>query len=223
LDSPEFSVPYPSNNLYQYSEAKLSIIYGYSRVSTSLIANKQSLKLQNDALIAAGVDPSNIFSDRLSGSRKDRPSQLRLLEIVEPGDSIYVWKLDRWARSLSHASSTLDFLDDRKVGFRSLTEGLDTTEGGAVSRLLAGLLSSIAQFERDLNSERTRAGMEASGNKGGRPRSLTPDNDLLIRRMKNDLVPVSQIARQFSVSRVSVYRSLISTEPADVADVFPAA
>jgi len=195
-------------------------VFGYSRVSTSLIANKQSLALQNNALIASGVSEANIFSDRLSGSRKDRPSQLRLLEIVEPGDSIFVWKLDRWARSLSHASSTLDFLDERKVGFRSLTEGLDTTEGGAVSRLLCGLLSSIAQFERDLNADRTRAGMAASGNKGGRPRSLTPANDLLIRRMKNDGLPVAQISRQFSVSRVSVYRSLTSTEPADV---FPAA
>ena len=193
----------------------MSISYGYSRVSTSLAANKQSLALQNNALIAAGVDPANIFSDRLSGSRKDRPSQMRLLEIVEPGDVVVVWKLDRWARSLSHASATLDLLDDRKVGFKSLTEGLDTTEGGSVSRLLCGLLSSIAQFERDLNAGRTRAGMEASGNKGGRPRSLTPANDMLIRRMKDeDNLPVSQIARQFSVSRISVYRSLTSTAPA---------
>lgn len=199
------------------------MLYGYSRVSTSLIANKQSLKLQNDALIAAGVNPANIFSDRLSGSRKDRPQQLRLLEIVKPGSVVICWKLDRWARSLSHLTATLDFLDDRNVGFRSLTEGLDTTSGGAVNRLIIGVLGSVAQFERDLNSERTRAGMEASGNKGGRPRSLTPANDLLIRRMKNDGLPVSQISRQFSVSRVSVYRSLTSTEPADVADVFPAA
>ena len=201
----------------------MGIKYGYSRVSTSLIANKQSLALQNNALIAAGVSEANIFSDRLSGSRKDRPNQIRLLELVQPGDCVIVWKLDRWARSLSHLSSTLDLLDDRTVGFKSITEGLDTSEGGSVSRLLCGILGSIAQFERDLNSDRTRAGMEASGNKGGRPRSLTQDNDLLIRRMKNDLVPVSQIARQFSVSRVSVYRSLTSTEPAEVADVFPAA
>jgi DNA invertase Pin-like site-specific DNA recombinase len=187
-------------------------IYGYSRVSTTLAQNKQSLKLQNDALVAHGVSPENIFSDRLSGTRNDRPEQLRLLELVQPGDSIVVWKLDRWARSLSHLTTTLDRLDDRGVGFHSLTEALDTKS--ATGRLLIGILGSVAAFERDLIVERTLAGLAASSNKGGRPAVLTAANHQLVRRMKAEGVPVNQIARQFSVSRGSIYASLTYTAPA---------
>jgi DNA invertase Pin-like site-specific DNA recombinase len=187
-------------------------IYGYSRVSTTLAQNKQSLKLQNDALIAHGVSPENIFSDRLSGTRNDRPEQMRLMETVQPGDSVVIWKLDRWARSLSHLTRTLDDLNDRGVGFHSLTEALDTKT--ASGRLLIGILGSVAAFERDLIVERTLAGLAASSNKGGRPQVLTPANDLLIRRMKSEGVPVNQIAHQFSVSRGSVYKSLTLTAPA---------
>lgn len=185
--------------------------YGYSRVSTTLAANRQSLKLQNDALTAHGVNAADLYSDRLSGTRNDRPEQLRLLELVQAGDCIIVWKLDRWARSLSHLTKTLDALDDLGVGFHSLTEALDTKS--ATGRLLIGILGSVAAFERDLIVERTLAGLAASSNKGGRPQVLNEANDLLIRRMKGEGIPVNQIAKQFNVSRGSVYRSLSGSEP----------
>lgn len=179
-------------------------VYGFARVSTSLAKNQQNLALQTDALKAAGCEV--IITERVSGASKSRPEREKLLAKVKEGDSIVVWKLDRWGRSMADLTATLDDLTARGIKFVSLTEAIDTHT--AQGRLLAGILSSIAAFERDLVRERVKAGLAASKKKKGRPRALTPANARLARRMYDEEESVSEIARQFGVSRQTVYNAL---------------
>jgi DNA invertase Pin-like site-specific DNA recombinase len=143
---------------------------GYARVSTQ----DQNLSLQLDALKAAGCQ--HIFEDRASGARADRPGLAAAIAYVRAEDILVVWKLDRLGRSLTHLIDTVTALDARGVGLRSLTEAMDTTTPGG--RLIFHLFGALAQFERDLIRERTRAGIEAAakrGRKGGRDPVVTDE------------------------------------------------
>jgi DNA invertase Pin-like site-specific DNA recombinase len=178
--------------------------YGYARVSTTL----QDPTLQTDALKAAGC--ARIFTDKASGKSDRRPQLDKLLDTVLPGDVIVVWRLDRLGRSLKHLIQTLTMLGERGVGFRSLTEGFDTTTAGG--RLLFNIMGSLAEFERELIVERTQAGLAAArarGRHGGRPTVMTPEKVKLAREMYDaHEYSVETIAKTIGVSRMTVYRHL---------------
>ncbi len=141
---------------------------GYARVSTI----DQDPTLQLDALAAAGC--AKVFEDRASGAWADRAGLRSALDYVRDGDVLIVWKLDRLGRSLPHLIETVATLEKRGVGFRSITEAIDTTTPGG--RLVFHLFGALGQFERDLIQERTRAGLAAAaarGRKGGRKPVVT--------------------------------------------------
>jgi len=144
------------------------MLVGYMRVSTD--GDRQVFDLQHDALLAAGVDERHLFEDRVSGSRGDRAGLARALAFLRAGDCLVVWKLDRLGRSLPHLLSTVTDLKARGVGFRSLTEQMDTTT--PQGEFLFHVFGALAQFERSLTQERVRAGLAAArrrGRRGGRP------------------------------------------------------
>lgn len=147
-------------------------LFGYARVSTT----DQDASLQRDALTAAGVHSGYLFTDYVSGKLERRPELDRLWPQLMAGDTLVVWKLDRLGRSVQHLAGLVAELEERGVGFRSLTEGIDTTTAGG--RLVFHMLAAVAQFERDLIVERTNAGLAAAkrqGRTGGRRPTITPD------------------------------------------------
>ncbi|MCM3556699.1 recombinase family protein [Janibacter melonis] len=179
--------------------------WGYARVSTL----DQDTALQFDALRRAGVDDEYIVTDHASGSRTDRPGLARLLERLEPGDVLTVWKLDRLGRSLKHLISVVDELGTRGVEFRSLTESLDTTTPGG--RLLFHVMASVAQFEREMTAERTRAALAAARAKGGplgRPSRVTAHQFRLVHEMAEAGKTQGVIASTTGLSRAVVGRVL---------------
>ncbi len=145
-------------------------ILGYARVST----DDQDLSLQIDALEKHGIAKSLIFMDKLSGARSDRPGLDKCLDALQSGDVLVVWRLDRLGRSMCHLISLVEDLRSRGIGFRSLNEGaIDTTS--ASGELIFNIFSALAQFERRLIQERTKAGLAAArarGRRGGRPAAI---------------------------------------------------
>jgi DNA invertase Pin-like site-specific DNA recombinase len=179
------------------------MILGYARVSTS----DQDEALQLDALAKAGSD--RVFTDRASGAIDDRPGLADLIDHARPGDVVVVWRLDRLGRSLRHLIDTVRQLEDRAVGFRSLTESIDTSSPGG--KLVFHVFAALAEFERDLIRERTRAGLAAAsarGRVGGRPSVWTEEKREQAQRMLADGKPVATVANVLGVSRASVYRGL---------------
>lgn len=179
-------------------------LVGYGRIST----DDQTLDPQLDALNAAGCD--RIFAERASGALRARPELAAALDYIRTGDTLVVVKLDRLGRSLPHLIETITGLDKRGVGFRSLTEGIDTTT--SAGRLMMHVLGAIAQFERDLIIERTRAGLAAAkarGRTGGRPSTITPEKLAVARQMHGDKThTMAVIAETIGVSRATLYRHL---------------
>ena len=177
---------------------------GYARVSTT----QQDEALQLDALNKAGCD--RLFIDKASGKLASRPALDDLLEQARTGDALVVWRLDRLGRSLRHLLDVVADLEQRGVGFLSLTEAIDTTTPGG--RLVFHVFASLAQFERELLRERTMAGLAAArarGRTGGRPTVWTPDKLRTARAMRDSgEYDVAGIARVLGVSRASVYRAL---------------
>jgi DNA invertase Pin-like site-specific DNA recombinase len=148
------------------------MLIGYARVST----HDQDCALQEDALKAAGCE--QVFLETASGAKRDRPELLAALAAMKTGDTLVVWRLDRLARSLRHLLETIEGLEAHGMKFRSLTEAMDTSTSGG--KLILSVLGAIAEFERALISERTKAGLEAArlrGRKGGRPRKSATPND----------------------------------------------
>src|SRR5438270_4152035 len=144
------------------------MLIGYARVSTS----DQTLNLQKDALEKIGC--SKIFTDIMSGSTTERQGLDEALSFVREGDTLVVWRLDRLGRSLKHLIETITSLNNRKIGFKSLTESIDTTTSNG--RLIFNIFASLAESERDLIRERTKAGLAAArarGRVGGRPKAQT--------------------------------------------------
>ncbi|SOD72903.1 DNA invertase Pin-like site-specific DNA recombinase [Jatrophihabitans sp. GAS493] len=179
-------------------------VYGYGRVSTL----DQSPDLQLDALRAAGSERD--FIDKASGKVARRPELDRLLEALLPGDTVVVWKLDRLGRSIKDLIEVVTGLGERGVGFRSLTEAIDTTTAGG--RLVFHIFAALAEFEHALIVERTHAGLAAArarGRKGGRPPKMTPERIQLARQMyESEQYDVSAIAKNLGVSRPTIYKHL---------------
>lgn len=176
--------------------------FGYARVSTA----DQSLDSQTDALTAAGVE--RIFSDTISGTKRERPELAKLLDQLRRGDVVTVTKYDRLARSLSDLLEIVKAIEEREAGFRSLAEDIDTTT--PAGRLIFHVFASIAQFERERISERTREGLAAArkrGRVGGRPPALSPDQKTEVCRMRDEEGrAIREIARIFKVSEHTVRR-----------------
>ena len=179
------------------------MIIGYARVST----DDQTLDAQTDALSAAGAE--RIFADRISGVARTRPELDRMLDQLRDGDVVVVAKYDRLARSLRDLLDIVEAIRDRGAGFRSLAEEIDTTT--PAGRLIFHVFASIAEFERDRISERTREGLAAArrrGRVGGRPPALTTDQKAEVRRMRDEEQrAISEIARLFRVSERTIRRA----------------
>ena len=179
------------------------MIIGYARVST----DDQTLDAQTDALSAAGAE--RIFADRISGVARTRPELDRMLDQLRDGDVVVVAKYDRLARSLRDLLDIVEAIRDRGAGFRSLAAEIDTTT--PAGRLIFHVFASIAEFERDRISERTREGLAAArrrGRVGGRGPALTTDQKAEVRRMRDeDGKSVTDIARLFRVSPATVRRA----------------
>jgi DNA invertase Pin-like site-specific DNA recombinase len=178
-------------------------IIGYARVST----NDQDLALQLDALESAGA--IRVFSDAGSGALVDRPQLTACLGYLRDGDTLAVWRLDRLGRSLRHLVTLIDELSSRGVQFRSLTEAIDTSTPGG--RLQLGIFAALAEFERELISERTRAGIAAARRRGrepGRRRVMTASKIRAAKALKAEGMRMTQIAAELSVSRSALYAAL---------------
>lgn len=178
------------------------MLIGYARVSTA----DQVAHLQTDALEAAGC--SRIYVDQASGVDKARPELARALEQLREGDVLVVWKLDRLARSLVDLIRHAGELQERGVGLRSLTENLDTVTPGG--RFFFHVMGALAQLERDITLERTRAGLAAARARGARPGrkpGLTPDQVIAARAMlANQALTVAKVAQLLGVSESTLYR-----------------
>lgn len=169
---------------------------GYARVST----NDQNMDLQIDALKSAGCN--KIFSDHgVSGAINHRDGLTEALKCIAKGDFLVVWKLDRLGRSLKFLCQCIEDLSSKDIGFVCLTDGIDTSTAGG--KLMFHMMGALAEFERSLISERTRAGMQAAKNKGihiGRPRLLnTADWELIENELTLGQTKVS-LAKKFGVS-----------------------
>jgi len=176
---------------------------GYARVSTV----DQDPVLQLDALAAA--ECKKVFEDRASGARADRSGLRAAFDYVRDGDVLIVWKLDRLGRSLPHLIETVTSLASRGVGFRSLTEAIDTTTSGG--RLVFHLFGALSQFERDLIQERTRAGLAAAaarGRTGGRKRVVTAEKLKRARVYIAKGLTVREAAFRLKVGKTALYDAL---------------
>lgn len=177
---------------------------GYARVST----DDQNLALQLDALERAGIPLVDVYQEKISGSRVDRPELEHALKALRAGDVLVVWRLDRLGRSLADLVRIINELEARSIGFESLTEKIDTTS--AAGRLVFHMFGALAEFERAVIRERTRAGLEAArarGRKGGRKPSLTEKQVKEIRALLRDPdIQATEIAKRYGVSRSTLYK-----------------
>ena len=183
------------------------MLVGYMRVSSE--SDRQTTDLQRDALLAAGVDNRNLFEDHASGARDDRLGLTQVMEFVQPGDVLIVWKLDRLGRSLAHLLSIVTSLKDKQVAFRSLTEGMDTTTPSG--ELLFHVFGALAQYERALTQERVMAGLEAArrrGRIGGRPLAITGEKlDAILSALQSGMSKAA-VCRNFGVKRTTLIETL---------------
>lgn len=178
-------------------------LIGYARVSTA----EQDTALQTDALHRAGCE--KIFEDTASGTKAERPGLAAALAYLRDGDVLVVWRLDRLGRSLPHLIEVVDGLQARGVGFRSLSEDMDTTTPGG--RLVFHVFGALGQFERDLIRERTRAGLAAAaarGRKGGRKPVVTTDKLQRAKAYMAQGLTVREAAARVKVSKTSLYVAL---------------
>jgi DNA invertase Pin-like site-specific DNA recombinase len=179
-------------------------LVGYVRVSTAA----QDGALQRDALVKAGC--SKLFEDKASGARSDRPGLNDALAYIRAGDVLVVWKLDRLGRSLSHLIDTVTALGGRGVGFKSLTEGVDTSTSNG--RLVFHIFGSLAEFERDLIRERTGAGLAAAvarGRRGGRKPVVTPEKLVRAKALIAEGLNVREAAGRVKVGKTALYEALV--------------
>ena len=181
---------------------------GYARIST----DDQDRSLQRDASKQAGCAENHLFVDRACGARTDRPGLEACLRVLEPGDTLLVWRLDRLGRSMPHLVRLVEELLGRRIGFCSLCDGaIDTTT--ASGELIFDLFSALAQFQRRLIQERTQAGLSAArarGRKGGRQAVTGREPRVqMAKRMHHDHgMTIADICRTLKISRATFYRYL---------------
>src|SRR5271170_5683827 len=183
------------------------MLIGYMRVSTD--GDRQVLDLQRDALLTAGVDERHLFEDHASGSRGDRAGLAKALAFIRRGDCLVVWKLDRLGRSLSHLLATVNELKTRGIGFRSLTEQMDTTT--PQGEFLFHVFGALAQFERSLIQERIQAGLAAArrrGRRGGRPVAIDPEKLAAVTAALNSGATKAAVCRTFGLKRSTLLDAL---------------
>jgi DNA invertase Pin-like site-specific DNA recombinase len=186
------------------------MLIGYMRVSSE--SDRQNTDLQRDALLAAGVDERNLFEDKASGAKDDRPGLTKALEFVKAGDCLVVWKLDRLGRSLSHLLTIVTDLKEKGVAFRSLTEQMDTTTPHG--ELLFQLFGALAQYERALIQERVKAGINAAklrGRHSGRPRALDDEKLKAVIASLESGTSKAAVCRTFGIPRSTLIDSLART------------
>jgi DNA invertase Pin-like site-specific DNA recombinase len=167
--------------------------------------------LQRDALIAGGIDPAHLYEDQASGKREDRPGLAACIKALRPGDTLVVWKLDRLGRDLRHLINTVHDLTGRGIGLKVLTghgAAIDTTT--AAGKLVFGIFAALAEFERELISERTMAGLasaRARGRSGGRPFKMTAAKlRLAMAAMGQPETVVSNLCEELGITRQTLYR-----------------
>lgn len=177
------------------------MLVGYARVSTQ----DQNLDLQIEALTQVGC--KKIFEDKISGSRAERPGLTKSLEMLREGDTLVVWKLDRLGRSVKNLVDLVGALQKQGVQFKSLTDAIDT--GTPSGRFFFHVMASLAEMERDLTIERTRAGLEVArqlGRKGGRKRQMTDSKIESAKKLLATGVPPRDVAKNLGVSVPTLYR-----------------
>lgn len=181
-------------------------LIGYVRVSRLT----QDVNLQIDALTKAGCKKEHIFIDKISGAKSERPGLNNCLEILEDGDTLLVWRLDRLGRSISHLVKLIEELGAKGVKFKSICDGaIDTTT--ASGELIFNVFSSLAQFERRLIQERTKAGLDAArarGKQGGR-KKIAPNMPIVVTAKnmhKNHGMSIGDICKTLKISRATFYR-----------------
>ena len=179
------------------------MLIGYARVSTQ----DQTIDLQQDALSKAGCE--KIYTDTASGAKAERKGLEEALSFARRGDTLVVWRLDRLGRSLQHLIETIKDLDKRQVGFKSITENIDTTTSGG--KLIFHIFGALAEFERDIIKERTQAGLNAArarGRTGGRPKKLTTKQKIaMAQALYNDTAnSIDDICHTLKISRPTLYR-----------------
>jgi DNA invertase Pin-like site-specific DNA recombinase len=187
------------------------MLIGYARVSKT--DGSQVLDLQRDALAAAGVAPERIYEDLASGRRDERPGLSDCLRALQPGNTLVLWKLDRLGRDLKHLVNTVEALRARDVGLRVLAgtgAEIDTTT--ANGRLFFGIFAALAEFERELIVERTRAGLAAArarGRCGGRPRKMDRSTLMMaMAAMADPKANATEVARRLGVTKTTLYAYL---------------
>lgn len=185
------------------------MMIGYMRVSKN--DGSQGLDLQRDALTHAGVSPDHLYEDYASGKKDDRPGLAACLKALRAGDTLVVWKLDRLGRDLRHLINTVHDLTTRGVGLKVLTghgAAIDTTT--AAGKLVFGIFAALAEFERELIAERTKAGLasaRARGRQGGRPYKMTAAKlRLAMAAMGQPETSVSALCEELGITRQTLYR-----------------
>ena len=175
---------------------------GYARVST----DEQNFDLQLSALQRA--DCKQIFTDKVTGTKAERKGLNDALSHLREGDTLVVWRLDRLGRSLRHLIDTVTTLQERGIEFKSLTESIDTTTSGG--KLVFHIFGALAEFEREIIRERTRAGMEAArsrGKQGGRPKKLSQNKAEMARKLYLDKThSIEEICQTLGISRMTLWR-----------------
>jgi DNA invertase Pin-like site-specific DNA recombinase len=177
------------------------MLIGYARVSTQ----DQNLELQRKALLDAGC--KKIFDDNLSGSRSDRPGLTQALEFLRDGDTLVVWKLDRLGRSVKHLVDLVGDLREKGIQLRSLTDSIDTATPSG--RFFFHVMASLAEMERELTVERTKAGLEVAqslGRIGGRKRRMTDSKIESAKKLLASGIPPRDVAKNLGVSMPKLYR-----------------
>lgn len=186
--------------------------FGYARVST----NEQNLDLQLDAFLKEGISEKNIFTDKVSSTKEERKSLSKLMNYLREGDVLVVWKLDRLARSLIHFTNLVNELDEKGVKFRSITEPfLDTTDKSPHSSFIVSMFAALAQLERDIIIERTKAGLASARLRGkvlGAPKGISKKNQqkaiLCEEYFKEGILTVAAICERLEISRATYYKYL---------------
>lgn len=181
----------------------IRMMIGYARVS----AQDQNLDLQTEALTRAGCE--KIYEDKISGVRVERPGLTRALEMLREGDTLVVWKLDRLGRSVKQLVDMVGELHKQGIQFKSLTDAIDT--GTPAGRFFFHVMASLAEMERELIIERTRAGLDAAkqlGRKGGRKPKMTSSKIESAKKLLASGIPPRDVAKDLGVSVPTLYRWL---------------